>query len=159
MNASTRWQESYNQHLINAIVIGGAISSLIFVMLSRYLPIPYFFVYLGVFILWIVITYTVFNYGDGFKKSCTYKFFLTEEKIAKKVVENVLNSKNLPYTTTDQGFILDSIEIRIGTGAINRGATRGAIIALAPYQGSNQPIIASLTKKIDEAFLPQGLNQ
>ena len=152
MNTNMKWQENYIQHLTISFLFSGAISALIFVILSRFLSLPLFAFYLGGVILWLSITYTIFNH-DGFKKSCTYKGFLTEVKTAKRVVENVLNSKNLPYTQTNRGFILDTIEIRIGYGG-----RQGTIIAIGPYQGSNRPIVESLKKKIDEAFLPQGLN-
>ena len=155
MNANTnKWHDNYIQHLIMSILLGGAISSLIFVILSRFFFFPIFVFYLAGIIIWAVLTYNAFNYDDGFKKFCIYKAFLIDQKIVKKVVENVLDKKNLPHTQTKYGFLLGSVEIRIGNGG-----RQGTIIAIGPNRGSNRPLVKSLTKKIEEAFLPQGLNQ
>lgn len=160
MNANiNKWRENYSTILSISIIAGLVISFFSYLFLGEKTEIPTFILFCGMIFLSALIAYILFNLATDFAKKSTVKFFLVDVDIAQQVILNVLDAKNIPYTLTEKEIQLDSIQIRVGKGALNRGAITGTFIAIGPYQGSNRLLVESLKKKIDEAFMPQGLNR
>lgn len=149
-----QWKQSYLELVIGALGTGFIASILFMVVAGEYFG---SFACIGGALLWGIITTATFHAFGSFNRTAVHKFFLVDDVVARTVVANVLSSKAWPFTQTDKGFALDTVEIRINSGAIARGSLKGVYIALGPYRGNNQLLIDSLKEKIDEAFMPRGL--
>ncbi|RMG99103.1 MAG: hypothetical protein D6706_06075 [Chloroflexi bacterium] len=94
-------------------------------------------------------------YSD--KKDMICKQFYVPPVVANKVVRTVLDEKGVPYTP--RGYVLylaDDMQIIIES-TTHRGLGQIATVWIGPETPETLPMIRSLRRKLDEAFLPRGL--
>lgn len=152
------WRTYTFQILFVSAIIGFSCACVIWAFIDSYDD--DYRLYAGVitFVLSGAVTWAVFKSFGNFKRTAVVRFVMTDEATARRVVANVLSSKTWPFKQTEKGFQLDTVTIRIGAADDGRGI-HGAVVAIGPYRGNNRLLIDSLKEKIDEAFLPRGLEQ
>lgn len=158
-----QWQESYNQLLAGAAIIGFFCAWGFGAFVTKYNDDAPLCTGVGAFAVWGVVAWVAFKKAGYFNQTAISKFFLVDESTARQVVANVLSSKTWPFEQTEKGFQLDTVTIRISAGVLGGGWSgsgrfKGTLVAIGPNRGHNRLLIDSLIEKIDEAFLPRGVD-
>ena len=152
------WRDGYTDTLWGCLVIGffGGLYLTTFLGIIGALRFVENYIIIVGLLLMVVIALAYYNIV-GEKRYRISKFVMTDFATTRQIVANVLRQKGVPFKEMESRFIVGEMSIVIRSGALNRGAVKGSMIALGPYRGENRLLIDSLKTKIDAAFVPRGL--
>ena len=145
-----QWQQDNSRVLYWAIALAVPVGIVGFRLLMRGGPL----LFVVAFALLIFILYQIL---DAMTPPVLTKAFYVPREDAEQIVENVLAEKKFPYEWRNGRIYLDNIQITVKPRRQLNLSEDGCLIQIAPNTPENDPLIASLCSKIDDAFAPKGL--
>lgn len=88
------------------------------------------------------------------------RMYFVPYHVAHTVVKHVLEHKNLPYKRFPNKYQISGNDVFISVKRVEMWRERpsGVIIQIGPTDGEEIPLVMSMREKLDEAFLPKGLD-
>lgn len=92
----------------------------------------------------------------GFRPRRLAKLFPAPPAQMAALITGVLDTKGLPYRKVNGRIYLEGSPLRIELTSYAHKGLAGSLVCLAPYTGSQLPLIVRLCQQIDEAFAAAG---
>jgi len=99
----------------------------------------------------IVLTLIVYQF-IGFRPRKLIKFFPTTFSQAENLIMGMLDEKGLPYDVSHGRYYLIGSNLRLEVENYRHKGLEGILVRFVPYDGTNMPMIISLSQRLDEAF-------
>lgn len=138
------WQRDENNKGWLNSVVAAALIVIVFYRFIRFSPAVLLLVF-------IVLTLLIFQFF-GFKPRKLMKFFSASFATAEKNIHEVLDEKGLPFDSSNGRYYLIGSNLRIELENRQHNGVEGVLIRFVPYDGTNMPMILSLSKRLDEVL-------
>ena len=142
---TNKWDSQF--YLLKVSVVLGLLLGYVFI---RYLRLP--IVLVGVILLFLGLL--LYDRLEALRQGGRRVFPVSLDE-ARRIVQNVLNEKGMPFKEIGDLIFVIEDEVEIHLLPAKRGRTA---VNLIPKNKGSDPLIQSLRQKLDEAFQPRGLS-